>query len=101
MKQDMNLDGIMRGAGKAFSRVMPYTGLLFFVMLSLMYAYVILQINNLSSAPVDDNTVTTEISKSPSLHVDPAAAGQLQSLKDNSSNVQTLFEQSRTNPFQE
>jgi hypothetical protein len=101
MKHDINLDGMMRSLGGAFARIKPYTGLMFFVMLALMYGFIILQINTLSSAPVDENKVTTEVSTSPTLNVDPNAAKQLESLKSNSANVQTLFEQSRTNPFHE
>src|SRR6185503_9271689 len=100
-KKDLNLSALVHGLGATFGKIKPYTGLMFFVMLSLMYGFIILQINALSAAPVDDNKVLTETSSSPTLHVDPEAAKQLQSLKDNSGNVQTLFEQNRNNPFQE
>lgn len=101
MKQDINLAGIMRGFNTALRSVKPYIGLLFFVMMALIYGFIILQINNLSGAPVDETKVTTAASSSPSLHVDPTAAKQLESLKNNSTNVQTLFQDSRTNPFNE
>jgi|GEM_PF-1730648 len=101
MKQDLSLDGMVHGLSAALAKIKPYLGLLFFVMLAGMYAFVILQINTLSAAPVDDSEVLTQTSASPSLHVDPNAAKQLQTLKDNSSNVQTLFEQNRDNPFHE
>ena len=101
MTQNISLGGALHSASAAFSKVKPYIGLLFFVLLALLYSFVLLQINTLSAAPVDDNEVTTQTSSSPSLHVDPSAAKQLESLKTNSGNVQTLFEQSRTNPFQE
>jgi hypothetical protein len=101
MKQDLSLETIIRGLSGTLAKVRPYTGLMFFVMLALLYGFTILQINNLSVAPVDDNQVTTEVSTSPSLHVDPNAAKQLESLKSNSDNVKTLFQDSRTNPFNE
>ena len=101
MKQDVSITSIANGIVGALSKVRPYAGLMFFVMLAVMYAFLILQINTLSSAPVDDAQVNTETSSAPSLHVDPQAAKQLQTLKDNSSNVKSLFEGNRTNPFQE
>ncbi len=101
MKQDIDLTSIIRGLGKALQQVRPYVGLAFFVMLSLMYGFVLLQLNTLSSAPVDETKVTLQASTSPTLNVDPKAAAQLQSLKDNSSNVEALFEQNRTDPFHE
>jgi hypothetical protein len=101
MKQNIDLTTITHGFSNALQKIKPYTGLMFFVMLSLMYGFLILQINILSAAPVDNNEVTTQISSSPTLNVDPKAAQQLQTLKDNSGNVHTLFDQNRTNPFQE
>jgi hypothetical protein len=101
MKQNLDLTAMLHRFSGVFKKIKPYTGLMFFVMLALMYGFIILQINTLSVAPVDTTKVTTEVSSSPTLHVDPNAAKQLESLKSNSTNVQTLFENSRTNPFNE
>jgi len=101
MKKDLDLTSMLRGLGKVVEHAKPYLGLAFFVTLSLMYGFLLLQINVLSTAPVDDAKVTLETSTSPTLNVDANAATQLQSLKDNSSNVQSIFEQNRTDPFQE
>lgn len=78
-----------------------YAGVLFFLLFALVYAYMVLRINMLSNVQVDDSKVASQVNAAPVPRIDAQAAKQLQSLKDNSVNVQTLFEQNRTNPFQE
>jgi hypothetical protein len=70
-------------------------------MLAIIYSYIILQINTLSNAPLDESQVAAQSKATPTPHIDARAAQQLQTLKDNSVNVQALFEQNRQSPFQE
>lgn len=86
---------------KGLAHLRPYANVLVFLLFALAYAFVILRINSLSNPKVDESTVTTAVKASPVPHLDQAAAEQLQTLKDNSVNVQTLLDQNRTNPFQE
>ncbi len=85
-------------AAKSLNR---YVAILFFVLISGVYGFVLLRINALSNIqPSGDTAVTQE--KSASIQkIDPKVVKQLETLKDNSVNVQTLFEQARGNPFQE
>jgi len=59
----------------------------------------VVQINVLSNPEPDEDEVATSSASVP--RIDDEAIRQLQTLKDNSVNVQTLFEQGRTNPFTE
>ena len=68
---------------------------------AMVYVYMIMKVNSLSNAPVDDNALHQQVNASPAPRIDSKAAGQLQTLKDNSVNVQTLFEENRSSPFQE
>jgi hypothetical protein len=97
--KDLNLKSLAQLADKVVKIVRPYALVSFIVLFALVYAFIVLQINSLSTAPVDDNAVTEQVKASPSLRIDSQAAAQLESLKDNSVNVQTLFEEQRTNPF--
>jgi len=78
-----------------------YVGVMFFVLFALVYAYVVVQINTLSNPTVDSSAVAAGSKTSPVPRIDDNAIKQLQSLKDNSVNVQALFEQGRSDPFQE
>lgn len=78
-----------------------YLGVFVFLLLAGVYGFIVLQINTLSNPVVDNSAVLSEAKSSPTPRIDDEAAKQLEALKDNSVNVQTLFEQGRTNPFEE
>jgi hypothetical protein len=82
-------------------KLRSYVGVMLFVLFAAVYAYVVVQINTLSNPPVDSGAVTAASKALPVPRIDDNAINQLLSLKDNSVNVQVLFEQGRTNPFQE
>lgn len=75
-----------------------YAVLLFFLLLAGVYGFLIFRINSLSNAtPTDSSPVSTV--QVP--HIDPTVVKQLQQLQDNSVSVKSLFDQARSNPFQE
>ena len=82
-------------------KVQPYSGVLLFLLLAAIYGFIVLRINSLSNPTIDQSAVVGEAKSTPVPRIDANAAKQLQALKDNSVNVQTLFDQSRTNPFNE
>jgi hypothetical protein len=98
---DISVKSPLPALASSLRKVRPYVGVLLFLLFAIIYGYMVLSINKLSNPVIDPVEVTTEAKASPSPRLDAHAAEQLQTLKDNSVNVQTLFEQSRTNPFQE
>lgn len=72
-----------------------------FLLLAATYAFVIIRINNYSNPTVTNAEVTDKAAGLPTLHIDEQAAEKLKTLEDNSVNVQTLFDEGRTNPFHE
>lgn len=92
---------LTKSFAKFIRLVKPYIAVLFFLLIALAYGFVILRINALSKAEVDPSAVSEQVKASPTPRIDANAIKQLETLKDNSVNVQTLFEESRTNPFQE
>lgn len=73
----------------------------FVLLLSAVYGLVMFKIITLSTAQPDDSEVASQVKAAAVPHVDPTALKQIQDLQDNSVSVQTLFNQTRSNPFQE
>lgn len=82
-------------------RLGQYSGLLFFLLVSCVYGFVLVRISTLSNIQPGSADVGAQASSTTIPKVDPKIANQLEALKDNSVNVQTLFERARDNPFQE
>ena len=87
--------------GEYTGKMRRYLHLLFFLLLAVIYGFIIIRINVLSNTQVSEEAISKEVSRTTSPHIDPESLKQLRSLNDNSVNVQTLFTQGRTNPFQE
>jgi hypothetical protein len=77
-----------------------YSVLAFLVVVAGIYGFVLFRINTLSSAQPTPDAVSSQVKAAQIPHIDPTVVKQLQSLQDNSVNVQTLFDQARSNPFQ-
>jgi len=99
--QSISLKSFAVTGGKIARALRPYAGVLFFLLIAAAYGFVILRINSLSTAPVDQSAVDSQAQSAAKPHVDANTIQQLQALKDNSVNVQTLFQDNRLNPFQE
>ena len=75
-----------------------YRILFFFLLVVGVYGFLVYRIEALNNAKPTGSAVNT-VTQVP--RVDPTVLQQLQSLQDNSVNVQALFNQARSNPFQE
>ncbi len=101
MSKDIKISSplpMLKGLG---AKLRPYAGVSLFLLLAGIYGFMVVRINALSNPAVDSSTVLTQVKSTPAPRIDAEAAKRLQELKDNSVNVQTLFEQGRTNPFSE
>ncbi len=87
-------------SAKAVAGLSRYAAILFFVLIAGVYGFIILRINVLSNAQPSQSDIDAQSISTPVPRIDPAVAEQLEKLKDNSVNVQTLFDQARNNPFQ-
>jgi hypothetical protein len=92
-----SLKAFGRKAITSFSR---YGAILFFVLIAGIYGFVILRINMLANAQPSQSEIDAQAAAAPVPSINPQVAQQLQKLEDNSVNVQTLFDQARSNPFQ-
>ena len=101
MSKDIKFASPLPALKKIGSRLAPYGGVALFLVLAVIYAFIVVRINSLSNPTVDESEVQTQVKSAPAPRIDAEAAKRLQELKDNSVNVQTFFEQGRTNPFDE
>lgn len=98
--KDINLASVQAFFGRAVATAARYKILLFVLLVAGVYGFVTYKIYSLSSHEPNSDSVSAQVTiLSP--HVDQSVVDQLQSLQDNSVNVNALFRDSRQNPFAE
>jgi hypothetical protein len=96
---DISLTSLTKGFSAFGQKIGKYAFLLFLLFLAAIYGFVLYRINTLAAAEPTDEVTNQAVSKAP--HIDEDVVIQLENLKDNSVSVQTLFDEARSNPFQE
>ncbi|MBX4190883.1 hypothetical protein KW794_02230 [Candidatus Saccharibacteria bacterium] len=101
MSKELSLKSInfLPSLKKLYSKYSRHTAFGAIILVLLIYVIVVLKINNLANAEpsIDQETVVTgSIPK-----IDDKAIKQIQSLEASNTEVHSLFEQARNNPFQE
>jgi hypothetical protein len=101
MSKEISLKSInfLPGVKKIYSRYSRHAAFAGILIVLLVYVMVVLKINSLANAeptPDQETVVTTSIPK-----IDGNAIKQIQSLESSNTQVHSLFEQARNNPFQE
>ena len=99
MKQSLKLDIIKDNLLAKLRTVQHYSLLLFIVFIAALYGFIFWRINTLNGQQPSSVVVNGQVQAAQILQVNQAVVNQLQSLQDNSVSVQTLFDQARTNPF--
>lgn len=100
INMNLNLKDLPNQLGRVGHRVLRFLPISFFLILAGVYGFMLLRITMLSNAQPTDSQVSDRAS-SLSQHIDKKAVAQLQTLEDNSVNVQALFQTARDNPFNE
>jgi len=77
-----------------------YSLVLFIIFVGLVYGFLVLRINTLSNQKPTEEAINKQVKAAKIPRIDKSVVKQLESLEDNSVNVQTLFNQARSNPFQ-
>jgi hypothetical protein len=78
-----------------------YAAILFCLFIAILYGFVVYRVQVLNASEPSLADVTTKSQTASVPHIDPVVLKQLQQLQDNSVSVQTLFNEGRSNPFQE
>ena len=86
-------------AALGLAKARRFSVLLFVVFVALLYGFVLLRINTLSNEQPSPDSVDTQVQAARVPHIDAPVVEQLTKLHDNSVNVQALFNEARSNPF--
>ncbi len=78
-----------------------YSLLFFTVFVALLYGFVLFRASSLAHTEPSQTDVTSRVQAAQVPHINESVVRQLKSLQDNSVNVQALFEEARSNPFQQ
>lgn len=81
------------------SGIGKYRVAIFLLFIVLTYGFVWLKITDYSNSQPSSQQVNNLVQAASIPHIDPTVLKQIQSLQDNSVNVQALFNQARSNPF--
>ncbi len=95
---DINLKELLQ---KTTASAHRYAVLAFLLFLLSVYGFLGWRIAYYSQREPDPTEVTAQMKTAGVPKVNPDAIRKIEQLKDNSVNVQTLFDQARENPFQE
>lgn len=103
MSKNINLDlksiklkPLMLKAWKKYGRHIFFVALIAVLMVYLLIVFRISTLANADPSPDQEGTISSSIPK-----VDKNAVNQIQSLEQNNTQIHTLFDQARNNPFQE
>ena len=86
--------------GSLLHRAKRYTVILFLLLLLAVYGFVLMRISSLINAEPSAAAISAQAQTVAIPHINPNTIQQIQNLQSNSVNVQALFNQARTNPFQ-
>ena len=95
----LNLNDIPAQLSGVLKKLRTYRLFIFIIFIASIYSYIVWRINVYSNAPASTSEETAQTTSQP--RIDQATVDKIQSLQDNSVNVQSLFDQARDNPFQE
>lgn len=86
---------------KAFKWLKRYYLIISFIIVSIMYSGLVIQINLLNRREPTDDQFNEKIQKITQPKIDEATVKKLKQLESNSDEVKALFEDARQNPFKE
>jgi hypothetical protein len=95
-----NVKSLFAKGDRGLETVRRFSFVLFISFVALLYGFVLLRINSLSNAQPSNNSVTSQVQAAQVPHIEESVVKHLESLHNNSVNVQTLFNEARSNPFQ-
>lgn len=100
MKNSRPKPTLAKQFGALAERFNSYRGLIFFVVLTSLYGFIVWRINILSSAPPSQADIQSATQSVKRPKISDETVEKLKSLEDNSVRVQSLFNNARQNPFQ-
>ena len=99
--ENFNLKSLPAQLTSLVTKLRRYKVLIFLLFVVGVYGFTVWRITSLTNVQPSADAVAAQNNPIRAARIDPSVVKQLNSLRDNSVNVQTLFEQARNNPFQE
>lgn len=96
----IDLKSLTTQASTGLAKARRFSFPLFLCLVAVLYGFVLLRIHSLNDMEPSSESVTSQVEAAQVPHIDEATVKQLESLENNSVNVQTLFNEARSNPFQ-
>lgn len=94
-----DIKSILPTVGRDINKARRFSVVGFVVFVAVLYGFLFLRINSLNDVQPSNDSVTGQVKAAGVPHIDESVVKQLESLKDNSVNVRTLFNQARKSPF--
>ena len=86
---------------ESLPRIKRYLPVLFCLLLAVIYGFLVYRVQVLNSTEPSATDVQAQSKTAQVPRIDPGVLSQVKNLQDNSVEVQSLFDQARSNPFQE
>ncbi len=97
----MNITTVKEKFSSATAKGRRYAVPVFLLLLLAIYGFLAWRVVSLNQAQPDPTVVTTKLQSAGVPHIDQDVLAKIRQLQDNSVEVQSLFDQARSNPFQE
>ena len=97
----LDIKELLNKLSTGLPKLRRYSIVAFVVLVGLIYGFVVFRISNLSKVQPTTDQIDSQVQASRVLYVDKSVVLQLKSLQDNSVTVKALFDQARSNPFQQ
>lgn len=97
----LSLKDLPAALSETLQRVKRYAVPVFLLIVVAVYGFLVFRINGMQNAQPGSVSSGQKVTPVATPRIDPKLVKQLQQLQDNSVNVKTLFDQARSNPFQD
>ncbi len=101
MSKDLDVKSILPIAKKYFGVVQKHLAFIFVIVVLLCYVFVVWKISSLATVEPTPEEEAAALAATAIPKVNKNAVAQIEALESSNSEVHSLFEQARNNPFQE
>jgi len=96
-----SLDKLTSKIAPFLTKLSRYKLFCFFIVLLALYGFLVFRINTLNNKTPSDDAITAKLQTVSRPRIDQSVKDKVQQLQDNSVQVKSLFNASRSNPFHE
>lgn len=101
MNSSLNIDSVKKQFHSLAGLANRYKAIAFFVIITTLYGFIIWRINVLSTALPSQEAIAEVENAATQPRINETTIQKMESLQDNSVRVQTIFNDARSNPFEE